>query len=147
MKKYEKPVVMINEELAEGVYAASGDCWTVTPTSVQPWNGTAHVFEIKIVHQRNLQHISNSSTVVLTFNHPISSATAQEYACTASGNTVTITRVRLGDAYESGDEATYKVFATAKDKETTEALAVLSATISCEKALNVQGGGGSELGN
>ena len=35
MKNYEKPVVMINEELAEGVYAASGvtyydDCYTVT---------------------------------------------------------------------------------------------------------------------
>ncbi|MBP3352201.1 MAG: hypothetical protein J6L65_07365 [Lachnospiraceae bacterium] len=27
MKKYERPVVMVNEELAEGVYAASG-CWT-----------------------------------------------------------------------------------------------------------------------
>jgi len=25
MKNYEKPVVMVNEELAEGVYAASGD--------------------------------------------------------------------------------------------------------------------------
>lgn len=34
MKKYEKPVVVINEEIAEGVYAASGamtvGCWTAT---------------------------------------------------------------------------------------------------------------------
>ena len=27
MKNYERPIVMINEDLAEGVYAASG-CWT-----------------------------------------------------------------------------------------------------------------------
>lgn len=34
MKKYEKPIVVINEELAEGVYAASG-CWTTSGASRQ----------------------------------------------------------------------------------------------------------------
>ena len=28
MKNYERPVVLLNEELAEGVYAGSGDCYT-----------------------------------------------------------------------------------------------------------------------
>ena len=36
MKKYEKPVVMINEELAEGVYAASGaTCYLVNSFGCQ----------------------------------------------------------------------------------------------------------------
>ena len=42
MKDYVKPVVLVNEELAEGVYAASGsDCYTVTTNIHQrPETGT-----------------------------------------------------------------------------------------------------------
>lgn len=145
MKNYERPIVMINEDLAEGVYAASGDCWTVSHESKQDHNGQGHVWEITIVHALNLQHISDASTVVLTFNYPIVSASAQEYSCTVSGNTVTIYRERLGDAYTSGDTATYKVIASAADVDTTKALAITNATISCKKSVNVQGNGGDEI--
>ena len=69
---------------------------------------------------------------------------AQEYACTVSGNTVTIYRERLGDAYTSGDNATYKVIASTGDIDTTKALAITNATISCTKSVNVQGNGGDE---
>lgn len=141
--KYEKPLIVIQDECAEGVYAASGDCWTIDVTSVQDWNGYANVFEVHIVHA-NLQHISASSKVMLTFNYPILSAVAQEYDCVVGGNTVTITRSRLGNAYGSGDQATYKVEVSTGDEATTRALAIISKTIYCDKMANVQGGGANE---
>ncbi len=145
MKNYEKPIVMINEDMAEGVYAASGDCWTITTKPTNPWSGKGQIFEVKIVHSTGLQHISTASTVVLTFNHPIVSASAQEYSCSVSGNTVTITRERLGDAYDSGDQATYNVEVCAADEATSRALVITSSSISCSKAVNVQGGGLDEI--
>lgn len=141
--KYEKPLIIIAEECAEGVYTASGDCWSIDVTPVQDWNGHSKVFEVRILHA-NFQHISASSTVVLMFNYPIISAVAQEYNCVVSGSTVTITRDRLGNAYGSGDQATYKVEASTGDEATTRALSVVSKTISCEKTVNVQGGGANE---
>ena len=35
MNTYKKPVVLLNEELSEGVYAASGDCYTCSGKVVQ----------------------------------------------------------------------------------------------------------------
>ena len=32
---YEKPIVVVNEDLAEGVYTASGDCYNVSAVIVQ----------------------------------------------------------------------------------------------------------------
>ena len=59
MKNYEKPVVMVNEGLAEGVYTASGvlaTCWTVRYESVQSWDGAEHVFEFKVNHITGVEH-------------------------------------------------------------------------------------------
>jgi len=142
--KYEKPVVHVNEELAEGVYAASGsvgDCWTVDPVSVQDWNGSHHVFEIRCVHSNAVEHISSASTVELVFNNPIKDAYS-EFSCSFSGNTVTVTRELLANAYKSGDTMTYKVWVQGSDEATTKSMACTHATISCTKTVNVQGNGG-----
>lgn len=142
--KYEKPVVLVNEELAEGVYAASGvaDCWTVSPKSVQDWNGSHHVFEVAIVHSDAVQHISTASTTVLTFNTTLTDAYS-EGNCTAtySGNTVTVVRTLLADAYQSGDNATFKVWVKGADEATTKAIACTGSSITCTKSVNVQGNG------
>ncbi len=148
MVHYEKPVVVLNEELTEGVYAGSGtaagdaggsaDCWTVDAHSVQDWNGSHNVFEVHAVHSAAVKHISGSTTVTLTFSAPLTDAYS-EFDCTFSGSTATITRNLLADAYMSGDNYTYKVWAKAADEATTKALAVTKATITCKHETNVQG--------
>lgn len=144
--KYEKPIVLVNEELAEGVYAASGDpgaadCWTVNPVSVQDWNGSHHVFEVHCVHSNAVEHISSASTVTLTFSSPVTDAYS-EFPCSFSGSSVTITRTLLADAYKSGDNVTYKVWVKGDDEAMTKAITCTGASISCTKTVNVQGNGG-----
>ena len=95
MKGYEKPMVMVNDGLSEGVYAASGaaeaaDCWTVDPVSVQDWNGSHHVFEIRCVHSTAVQHISSASTVTLNFNNAADEATTKSISCI--GATISCTK-------------------------------------------------------
>jgi len=148
MKKYEKPVVMINEELAEGVYAASGvrgtsDCWDYHIYEVQTWDGSAKVFEVKITHHTGLEHISSATTLGVTFSSPLTEARS-EFDCSLSGATVSITRALLADAYKDGDLVTYKIWASAADQATTEALAITGVTLTCDKSVNVQGNGGDE---
>lgn len=141
MEKYVKPMVLANEELAEGVYAASGatpECWTIDAVSVQDWSGSHHVFEIRCTHSTAVKHISGETTVTLTFSQPLTDAYS-EFPATFSGNTVTITRTLLADAYKSGDLMTYKVWAKAADEATTKALTCTSATITCKHEANVQG--------
>ena len=145
MKNYVKPIVLENEELAEGIYAASGDvvdgadCWTVEAVSVQEWSGSHHVFEIHCVHNKTAEHISSATTVTLTFSTPLTDAYS-EFPCSFSGNTVTVTRSLLGDAYKSGDRMTYKVWVKANDEATTKGISCTGASISCTKTPNVQGG-------
>lgn len=142
MKNYTKPVLVVNEGICEGVFAASGisasDCWTVTATSVQDWNGSHHVFEVQCRHSSDVEHISSESTVQLTFSAPLTDAYS-EYPATFSGNTVTITRTLLADAYKSGDLMTYKVWVKASDEATTKAITCTGAIIQCTPSTNVQG--------
>lgn len=153
MKNYEKPIVVINEELAEGVYAASGftgpigtsDCWSFDVKDIQAWNGSHHIFEIHLTHHTGLQHISGATTVSVTFSAPLSNTSYAEYASTFDGaSTITITRTLLADAYNEGDIVSYKIWAAAVDEATTKALTVLNVTVSCDKQVNVQGNGGDE---
>lgn len=150
MKNYEKPVVLVNEELAEGVYAASGatgtaDCWSYDVKSVQDWDGGSHVFEIYLTHHTNLEHISNGTTVSVTFSAPLAEPSRAEFDYSISGSTITITRELLADAYNDGDKVTYKIWASTGDEATTKAIYVKSVNMSCDKAINVQGGGADEL--
>lgn len=142
MKGYEKPIAVINDELNEGVYAASGaDCWTVNARSVQDWNGSHHVFEVSCQHSTAVEHISSATTVTLTFSNTLTDAYS-EFSSSFSGNSVTVTRELHANAYKSGDNVTYKVWVKAADEASTKALAVTGATISCTKTVNVQGKGG-----
>lgn len=144
MKTYEKPLVIENEDLAEGVFAASGsagstDCWTVTGKSVQSWNGNSNVFEIHAIHSKSVTHISSNVDYVFTFSAPLTSASS-EFPCTFSGNTVTVSRTLLADAYYSGDDVTFKVWASTGDQPTTEALSLTGISYVCTHETNVQGG-------
>ena len=146
MKNYEKPVVLMNEELAEGVYAASGDgdCWTLTYSVPQRWNGEGMVIELVATHSTELQHLSLGTVVTVTFDQPIVSARSEstEFVTSVSGTTVTAERNLLADSYLSGDRYTFKIFVNAGDQQKTEALNIVGTTIRCKKSVNVQGNGG-----
>lgn len=139
MANYRKPVAVATTGAAEGVFAASGNatCWTVTPRSVQDWNGAAHVFEMALVHTKAVSHFSEACTVDYTFSVPVTNAWAEgagNYDVTWSGNTVTVTRHHHANGEYSGDNVTYKVFVVAGDEATTKGASCTSATVlECEK--------------
>ena len=72
MKKYEKPIVMINEELAEGVYAASG-YWTVTIKEnhqTREIGQDSFVFQMDGVHSSTCPH-TGSVLITCVFSEPV----------------------------------------------------------------------------
>ena len=94
MSKYEKPMVMINEELAEGVYAASGaECWAVSEAiSVQDWDGESHVFQMKFRHSTDYQHTTDGFSVTVTFSNNITKARSNESGDMVGSNSISFTR-------------------------------------------------------
>lgn len=76
MKTYEKPVVLANEELAEGVYAASGaggsDCYEVTAYIHQtPQTGRGD-YRIQVNGKHNATgHHSTGQVLILYFNQSV----------------------------------------------------------------------------
>ena len=146
MKKYESPVILENEDLAEGIYANSGanpsgpdepQCWTVSVNKEQvvPHEKYAN-FRVTANHG-SVQHISTASTVTIVFNQTITSANFESFGVSVNGCTVVLTREQHGNAYNCNDNysSLLKVYCDDPD-----GLAVISATISCTKAPNVQGG-------
>ncbi|MCM1568684.1 MAG: hypothetical protein NC081_04470 [Roseburia sp.] len=73
MKNYIKPMVLENDELAEGVYMASGDCYTFTANIVQSPATGMDYYTIQIDGTHNAQdgHHSSSRTVVIVFNQNV----------------------------------------------------------------------------
>lgn len=78
MKDYIKPIILANEDLAEGVYAASGmasgnDCYTVTAYIHQTPETGRGDFRIQVngVHQAGDGHHSGKQTLVLYFNQEV----------------------------------------------------------------------------
>lgn len=114
MSNYDKPMILANEELAEGVYAASG---TNPGTGGSEWR--ANGYKIGEYRQNdyspNPGHYyvnvdltpgsSDSCTVTLTFNGAVNSAviggnSAMSWSLSYSGSTVTATH--SGSASGSG---------------------------------------------
>ncbi len=143
MSAYEKPVVTVNDGLAEGVYAASGaTCWSITGSSVQDWNGSYHIFQFEAVHSTSVQHISNGFKAKITFNHNITFANNQQGTASVSSNVVTAEVGTFGNAYGSGDRREFKLELSTGDRATTELLSIVGMEIyDCDWTVNVQGGG------
>ena len=142
MKNYQKPVLIADDVLSESVYMASGDadCWTIAVSKDQADAGGYATFRIQANHATNLQHISKATTIVLQFNQPVTEAVYEGFAITVIGNTITGYRESLADSYLSGDNfnSLLKIW-TSGD---LASLQCTGATISCTKAVNVQGNGG-----
>ncbi len=70
MKRYEKPVVLVNEELSEGVYAASG-CYTVTTRVHQEIQNGRGDYRIQIDGKHVADHMKEKQTLTISFNMPV----------------------------------------------------------------------------
>ncbi|MCR4649827.1 MAG: hypothetical protein K5776_12200 [Lachnospiraceae bacterium] len=151
MKNYEKPMVLSNEELAEGVYAASGNegvCWTISYVVSQEWNGTGKVYELHGKHSDTVKHWSKGTVVTIEFLNPssnplvVSAENNINYTVAVTGNVAKITRNLGADSYKSGDEFTYKVFVFAGSETASKLVSIQHISISCMITSNVQGEGG-----
>lgn len=139
MKNYEKPIVMINEDMAEGVYAASGDCWTIRVERDQADAGGYSTYRMYADHSTALQHISQATTITVTFSTQISKAEYEDkgVAVSVSGNSVTLSRETHGNSYLSGDNFKSLLKVWTVDGSVPEEKP--AATIVCTKTVNVQG--------
>lgn len=73
MKKYEKPVIVINDDVSEGIYAASGACYSTVAKitqRIEVGRGT-YVIQIDAVHNSKDNHCSNAQEIRITFNNEI----------------------------------------------------------------------------
>lgn len=71
-ENYERPVVLANEELAEGVYAASGaDCYTVTAYIHQTPETGRGDYRIQVDAVHSADHHGTAQTLVITFNQAV----------------------------------------------------------------------------
>lgn len=74
MKKYEKPMIFVSADTAEGVYLASGDdCYTVTWNIHQrPETGRGdYRIQFNAAHAAGDGHHSGEQTLVIFFNQPV----------------------------------------------------------------------------
>lgn len=73
MRKYVKPIAVVNSNLAEGVYVASGDCYTVRAYITQtPAVGRQYyVVHVDGSHAATDGHHSTQQMLTLTFNKPV----------------------------------------------------------------------------
>lgn len=69
---YEKPMIIINEGLAEGVYAASGDgCYTTTAYIHQtPQTGRGD-YRIQVNARHDADHNCNGQILTMSFNQAV----------------------------------------------------------------------------
>lgn len=73
MKKYSKPVVTVDNGLAEGVYAASGSagCYNATASIQQtPKNGRGD-YRINVNGRHDADHTKEAQTLTISFNQNV----------------------------------------------------------------------------
>ena len=142
---YKKPIIAVVDGMIEGVYAESGNaatCWSGDIYTSQDWNGSHHIFEARIYHSTEVEHISDAVTITMHFSSQVIAAYSENgWECSVSGMDVTVTRPSHANAYRSGDSVTFKVWVQGQDEALTKAIDGHITSFSCTKRANVQGGG------
>lgn len=70
MNGYEKPIVLVNDEASEGVYAASG-CYTVTADMHQEIQNGRADYRIQVNGVHDTDHTCTKQTLTVSFNMPV----------------------------------------------------------------------------
>lgn len=115
MKKYEKPIIHVNEDLAEGVYAASG-CFSSNAQIVQTpeLGNNTYCVNLTASHAANDNHHSSTQKFEIIFNQPVTYKSSNAIYCQGSGSNTLVLEydyhannvesIGLGNIYlESGD--------------------------------------------
>lgn len=91
MRKYVKPIAVVNSNLAEGVYAASG-CYTATAYIHQtPDGGGQGTYRIQVNGIHNADHTKEAQTLTITFNQSVKYESSQgTLTSAATGTTLVI---------------------------------------------------------
>lgn len=111
MKNYERPVVMINEDLAEGVYAASGDCYTVT-AQIQQGPGLEkhleyYVIQLDGIHAAQDGHHSSERVIRVVFNQNVTYKNSNAASVAGSGsNVLDLTYIQGNGSYHNNADDT-----------------------------------------
>lgn len=75
MKRYEKPTILVNEELAEGIFMASGDCYTASGYITQSPQTGRGTYCIQLNGKHNSsgsdRHTNDAQTVTVNFNQAV----------------------------------------------------------------------------
>lgn len=90
MREYRKPILIPNEELAEGIFAASGDnCYTFWAHIAQKPELGNPVYTIQIdgKHHAADGHHSSERTVIINFNLPVSYVSSNAVSVEGDGTT------------------------------------------------------------
>ena len=127
MKNYIKPIVLVNDEMFEGVYAASGACYTVTYNMHQtPQEGRGD-YRIQMNAVHNADHHGTEQVLTVTFNMPVEfkeCAGANATAIVSSGTSISLKYNYHANAQENHGLGDLVVIADA-------GLAVLGAVLTC----------------
>ena len=71
MKNYIKPIVIANEELAEGIYMGSGDCYTASAYIHQTPKTGRGDYRIQVNGIHNANHTTEAQWLYISFNMPV----------------------------------------------------------------------------
>ncbi|MCD8068270.1 MAG: hypothetical protein LUE87_05190 [Lachnospiraceae bacterium] len=97
-ENYEKPIVLANEELAEGVYAASGtDCYTVTTNIHQKPETGRGDYRIQVNGAHSADHHSTAQTLVISFNQAVTYVSSNGSLASGDGSAA----LRIDYAYHN----------------------------------------------
>lgn len=105
--EYIKPVILEDNEMAEGVYATgSGDCWSVTYEIKQRNTNPYDPFvNIRIKGDHHASHTSSKLEIKITFDQPVTSAVFDfdGFECTTVGNIVYLKRINHANGIDNFD--------------------------------------------
>lgn len=130
MKKYEKPVVMINEELAEGVYAGSG-CFKISDyTPQEPVTGReTYVIGFNAKHEDT--HKTKTMLLTLTFNQPVEYVSSGWMSSLYSGNNTNVLVIKYAGSHDINGDKGQNVGLSDIQVKSDAGLQVLSTKLEC----------------
>ncbi len=96
MSKYVKPVVSLDEGMAEGVYAASGaGCYKASANIIQSPEPGRNNYCIKVIGKHKADHTKNAQVLTISFNQNVTYVSCNEGSF-ISGNGTTTLQIKLG---------------------------------------------------
>lgn len=102
-KAYEKPMVLVSQEMAEGVYMGSGAGCLETDIGVMSTSNQDREFRVYFKHTSD-DHGNEGRTTTITFNKPVCIVNIDSVTSYSGDGTSVVTVVRSGsDQYQNGN--------------------------------------------